>query len=83
MYIYMVINIPTYEYIYACAHTHTYTQTHTHTHIYIYIYIYIYTGICLVQVGCVLWHINHCVLFIAKLYIYIYIKYDFWIPYDL
>ena len=25
--------------------------------------------------GCVLWHINHCRLFIAKSFVYIYIKY--------
>ena len=27
--------------------------------------------------GLVLWHINHCNLFSAKSFLYIYIKYDF------
>ena len=29
----------------------------------------------LIDFGLVLWHINHCRLFHAKLYLYIYIKY--------
>ena len=31
-----------------------------------------------IGLGWVLWHINHCRLFIAKSFLYIYIKYMIW-----